>query len=143
MIRDTVIKKELFNYVNDVVSQHAKWDGDQYVVNWKRLPEDDRNHIIAIMVDLDGKDFYAICENDEKYRDDILAKMVGMMKRDDMDSELDFVYSVKEAINAYYEDKAIEYVDEVAGEYTHDTLRESGLHYVQDRNHGDFVIQRI
>ena len=142
-IRTQVITRELHTLVGEIVSDHAYWDGDHYEVNWHKLDHDDQNKIIALMVDLDGKDFLAIGENDENFRDEILAKLIGMTQRDDMESQLDFAESVKKAVRHYYEEKAIELVDELTGDYTHDTLAEQGLHLVQDRNHGDFIVQRI
>lgn len=142
-MRTTVIERELRNFASDVVAENAKWDCDQYVVDWYKIDENDRNKILAYFVELNGKDFYAIVENDEKYRDDILSKMLGMIKGTSIDSELDFAYSVREAVNHYYEPQAIELIDELTGEYTHDTLRENGLRLVQDKYHGDFVLQRI
>lgn len=142
-MREQIIKKELHNFTKDVVSENAKWEGERYEVTWHDIDSDDRNKIVAYMTELDGKDFLAIGENDDNFRDDILAKLLRMLTRDDMEAELDFAESVKRAVHHYYEDKAIEYVDELVTAYTHDTLADRGLRIVQDRNHGDFFVQRI
>lgn len=142
-IRTKVIEKELKNYAYDLISQYAKWDGDSYYINWNRIPEDEREELIAIMVELDGDEFSIINQNDSKYRDDIMTNMVKMIKSGDMDAKLDFAECVKKAAFHYYEQHAIDYLDEIAGEYTHDTLADNGLCLRQDRDHGDFVVCRI
>lgn len=142
-MREKVIEKEMYNYGMDLVSSYAKWDGDGYYLDWNRIPEDEQGEFIAIMTDLDGKDFSPICENEESFRDDILAKIVLMLKRDDMEAKLDFAECVKKATRKYFEERAIEYLDDLTNEYTHEELADRGLCLRQDRDHGDFVVCRI
>lgn len=141
--RERVIKKEINDFASHIVSDNAEWDGEGYSVEWSKVDKRDQDKLISLMVELDGKDFSIITENSEKYRDDILSKIINMIKSDTADSELDFAECVKKAAYSYFEDRASELIDELSGYYTHDTLEEMGLCLRQDRNHGDFIVQRI
>ncbi len=141
--RYKTIEKEIEHFANTLVTDNAKWDGDTYSVDWDKIDTDHQNMLIALMVDRDGKDFLAIGENDEKYRDDILSHLTGMIQAGDMESENRFAECVKKAVRHYYEGQAIELIDELTGYYTHETLADQGLRLVQDPEHGDFVVRTI
>ena len=142
MLERTILK-ELREFTNEVIRNNREWCGDHYAVDWYKVDSEDQNKIIAFLVELDGKDFLAIGENEERYRDDILAKMIGLIKRGDLEAEIDFAESVRRAVHSYYRDKGIAYLEELTNEYTHEKLRDAGYCVRRDQNHGDYSIQRI
>ncbi len=136
-------QKEVEHFASEIVNENAEWDGEGYTVDWYKLHQTEQHKLIALMVERDGKDFLAIGENDEKYRDDILSKLLHMVKADNMQSDISFAECVKKAVSHYYEDEALELIDKLSGYYTHETLRDQGLRLTQDPYHGDFIVQRL
>lgn len=135
--------KEVEHFANEIVNEYAEWDGEGYSVDWYKLHPTEQNKLIALMVNRDGKDFLAIGENRENYRDEILSTLITMVKADTHESNLNFAECVKKAVRYYYEDDALELIDRHSRYYTQETLREQGLRLTQDPNHGDFIVQRI
>lgn len=143
-MRTKVIQKEIDNCIKSIVEEYAILDCDHYTVKWKMVSDDHRKALIALMVDLDDKEFLPFIDNEKRYIDDILYKLIGMIQNDDIDSDLDFAQSVKDAVNHYYNDKAYQLVSEyAAGVFTHSTLHKNDARLVRDMTHGDFIVQRI
>lgn len=130
--------KELIRFVDDLIMDTAKHpcnNNDSYVLDWDKVDEQDKQHIVALMIDGDGRELYSIYENDKS--DDIVSSLLSFLKKDTQDSLEDFAECVRKNVMSYYEKAASELLEERLGVVESSGMLDAGLMQFQDRNSGE------
>jgi hypothetical protein len=104
------MERNLVNFIDRLISNYAKEESGVLYLNISDLDDHAREEFTAYLLEDDERDLYSIYEN-KKY-DDIVSKLICMLKDDSLDTRNDFAESVRNNMVSYYSSKMQQLIDE-------------------------------
>lgn len=124
----------IYPFVERLIRDNQK-PNSLYELKVDSLDEIDQQTFAMHLVEYDGRDLHSIYEN-ERY-DDIVSCLFSMLKKDDMDTKLDFAEMVRDKIISHYKEKMQEMIDEIIGWVEQEDKTTEGCTRRQHKDNGE------
>lgn len=133
-------KKQLSDYAEELVSQYAKYECDQYELTLNMLPEDEQNELVRRYIESTDREINeCIYGDDFTINSSFTCALLAMLKDDCKETRESFADITRKNTLLYYKDSLDEELETACDNFLHMQMNEQGLYAHQDREHGDIV----
>ena len=133
-------EKALLYFADDLVSQYAKFDGDNFYLSLTDLSSEDQNELALLMLEsCDRETSECVHGNDFSIDNDYTCALLAMLKYDCKETRDHFAFITRKNILTYYANALQVILDRACDKYLHLSMEESGRYARVDDNQGDVV----
>lgn len=97
---DDYFSRKLIPFVSNIIADSDFFHKNNYLPI-DALTQEQKEMFAAHLIESDDRDLYALYEN--IHYDNIISKLIVLLKEDSLDNRLDFAESVRDNIVRYYE----------------------------------------
>jgi hypothetical protein len=128
-------------YAEELVSQHATYECEEYRLDLENLPEDKQSELTRLFLESIDREFEseAIHGNDFSIENDYTCALLAMLKDDNKETRERLAEVTRKNIIIWYEKSLQKILNDACESYLYYTNQAAGLRCYQDEEHGDFV----
>ncbi len=116
--------KKLVPFADEIIRNNLKFTSYGYEFDYHSLDDSDKQELAAMFLEYDDRDIYSIYENENL--DDIVSKLILMLRKDSTDNKLEFAEVVSKNLVKHYEKPMISLLIERLSYIEDDNYAESG-----------------
>lgn len=131
-------EKRLSNFVDDLVGQYSKFDGENYTLSLSNIPEDEQGELVSLYMD------YTDRETSECVHGQLIAidnsytcALLNLLRDDSRENQENFAEITRKNTIIYYSQVLQEIIDEACHSFHMNINNENGYYSYQDSNHDE------
>lgn len=137
-------ERNLYRYTEDLVTQNAKFDGENYNLSLSSLPESEQNELVRLLMEsTDRETSECVYGDDFTINSDFTCSLLAMLKNDNQETRERFADVTRKNILTYYSKSLQKIINEVCTTYHCNMMLEQDYHAQIDRDHGDVIWRKI
>jgi len=130
----------LDNFVQSLVAQYAKYDGDEYYLSLSQLSDSDQNELIRLYLETTDRDTSeCIYGNDFSINNSYTCALLSMLQNDCIETREEFARVTRQNILTYYNDYLEEILTTGCYEFQSHVMSDLGFYQHIDRDNGDHL----
>jgi hypothetical protein len=128
----------LFNYIDDCVSQYAKWINDGRQLFLSDLPEIEQNELARLYLEYTNRDTSECVYGDDfSINSDYICALLAMLKDDCQETRNKFAETTRKNVLNYYAQSLQSLIDIACDDSLRNAMNEEGYYSHRDMDHGD------
>lgn len=136
--------RNLVNFIDELISLQAKFDGDVYNLDINSLDEDDQGKLVALKLEESDRDTSECVHGlDFTLDNDYSCALLNMLSQNTEESRENFSRLVSRNTFLYFRKSLQSLIDERCNDYLHEERNSNGYRAQIDRNHGDIVWRKL
>lgn len=135
----TMNHKQLLNdYAENLVSQYATYQHDNYELCLSKLQEDDQNELLRLYIEANNRETNeCIYGDDFSINNDFNCALLAMLQNDCKETRERLAEVTRKNTFIYYKQSLQELIDEACVNFIHNVNNENGYFMHRDMEHGD------
>lgn len=132
--------RNLYLYAEEIVSNHAKFDGEFYVVEFASLPEYEQNELCRLYLEFtDRETSECIHGNDFSIDNNFTCALLNMLQNDCIQTRELFAETTRKNIIEHYEHSIQKLLNEACEDFLQSQYSEAGYYSQQCRDTGEVI----
>ncbi len=123
----------LFNFVDQLVSTYAKYDGYNYLLFVSDLPESEQNELVRLYIEYTDREISDCVHGDDfSINNDYTCALLAMLKNDSKENRERFAETVRKNTITFFEKSLDNLLQEACNSFLFNSYEESGYRQSQD-----------
>jgi len=132
-------ERALHTFVEDLVSQYAKYKNDEFTLSIDKLSTSDQNDLLRLYIDLTGRELTECVNGDDfSFDNEYNSSLLAMLANDCTFTRERFAEVTRKNILTYYKPQLQKLLDDQCEMHLHNMHEDRGYCRRQDREYGDF-----